>query len=74
GYKCVEAEPKLDKFLEDSLLNNFADVRIIHGMGAGALRNFVHNYLKNNPLAKGFAYEENDRQGKNYGVTVVKMR
>ncbi|HPK62140.1 MAG TPA: endonuclease MutS2, partial [Spirochaetota bacterium] len=56
GYKCVEAEPKLDKFLEDSLLNNFADVRIIHGMGAGALRNFVHNYLKNNPLAKGFAY------------------
>lgn len=74
GYKCEEAEPKLDKFLEESLLNNFAGVRIIHGMGTGALRNFIHNYLKNNPLAKGFAYEENDKQGKNYGVTVVKMR
>lgn len=74
GYKCEEAEPKLDKFLEESLLNNFAGVRIIHGMGTGALRNFIHNYLKNNPLAKGFAYEENDKHGKNYGVTVVKMR
>ena len=39
----------LDKFIEDALLSGFSTVRIIHGLGTGALRQAVHSYLKSHP-------------------------
>ncbi|WRK51771.1 Smr/MutS family protein [Coprobacillaceae bacterium CR2/5/TPMF4] len=36
----------VDKFLDNALVNNYSMVRIIHGMGTGALRNGVRQLLK----------------------------
>ena len=56
------------------MLNNYGELRIIHGMGTGALREFVAQYLKMNSLVVDFGYEKDAGGGLNYGVTEVKLR
>ena len=41
-----EALAIVDKYLDNAMLNKASSVRIIHGMGTGALRKAVHAYLK----------------------------
>ena len=41
-----EAHLKLDKYLDDAFMSGLLVVRIVHGKGAGILRNFVHRELK----------------------------
>ncbi len=45
GEHIDEGIAKLSKYLDDARLRNFKEVRIIHGMGSGALRQAVHEYL-----------------------------
>jgi DNA mismatch repair protein MutS2 len=74
GCRVDEAERKLDDFIEAGMLNNYSELRIIHGMGTGALREFVAQYLKMNSLVVDFGYEKETNGGLNYGVTEVKLR
>ena len=74
GCRVDEAERKLDDFIEAGMLNNYGELRIIHGMGTGALREFVAQYLKMNSLVVDFGYEKDAGGGLNYGVTEVKLR
>ena len=74
GCRVDEAERKLDDFIEAGMLNNYGELRIIHGMGTGALRDFVAQYLKMNSLVVDFGYEKETNGGLNYGVTEVKLR
>lgn len=74
GCRCDEAEKRLEKFIEQSIASNIYSIRIIHGMGTGALKNFIHNYLKSSPFIVSFDYEEDINKGKNYGVTVAKLK
>lgn len=48
GQRYEEAMLNVDKFLDNALVNNYSMVRIIHGMGTGALRNGVRQLLKKN--------------------------
>ena len=48
GQRYEEAMRNVDKFLDNALVNNYSMVRIIHGMGTGALRNGVRQLLKKN--------------------------
>ena len=41
GLRVREALPRLEVFLDHALLNNQSSVRIVHGMGTGALRRAV---------------------------------
>ncbi len=66
GKRVDEALDEVDKFLSDALLNNFSEVEIIHGVGAGVLSRAVSNYLKKHPRVKNFSKMEG-----NIGVTVV---
>ena len=45
GLRVDEALVTLGKYLDDVRIRNFKEVRIIHGMGTGALKNAVHSYL-----------------------------
>ena len=40
-----EALRKLEEFLDQAYLTNRAEVRVIHGIGSGALKKAVHDYL-----------------------------
>ena len=46
GMRVDEALSELDHYLDQCRLKSFKRVRVIHGMGSGALRRATHEYLK----------------------------
>ena len=72
GKMVDEAIAALDKYLDDAYLSHLSSVRIVHGKGTGALRNAVHNYLKNVSYVSSYRlaeYGEGDA-----GVTIVEFK
>lgn len=72
GKRTDESEDLLDKFLDEAYLSGFPRVRVIHGMGTGALRNFVHNFLKGHPHVSRYSLASQDQGGN--GATVVELK
>ena len=72
GFMGEEAWFVVDKYLDDARLANLDSVRLIHGKGTGALRQYLWRMLKKDPriceMRLG-AYGEGDS-----GVTVVKLK
>lgn len=56
GYHIDEGIDALDKYLDDARIKHFSQVRIIHGMGSGALARAVHEHLKKCDFVKEFHY------------------
>ena len=54
GMRYEEAMRVVDKFLDDALMLGYPSVRIIHGMGTGALKNGVSALLKKNKHVASF--------------------
>jgi DNA mismatch repair protein MutS2 len=46
---------RLDRYLDDAFRSGLPSVRIIHGHGAGILRQQVRGMLADHPLVKSFA-------------------
>ena len=69
GLRVDEALEKLDKYLDDALLANVPFVRIIHGVGTGALRNAVWDKLKRCRFVK--SYQHGTAQEGSTGATIV---
>ena len=67
-----EALAVVDKYLDNALLNKASSVRIIHGMGTGALRKAVHAYLKRNVNVESFRMGAQGEGG--LGATVVELK
>ncbi len=72
GKTTAEAEYDLDRFIDDAYIASLPRVRIIHGYGTGALKNYVHHFLKNHELIEKFAFAP-DNQGGN-GATIADMK
>jgi len=72
GHTTAEAEYELDRFIDEAYLASVPRVRIIHGFGTGALKNYVHHFLKNHDLVERFAFAP-DKQGGN-GATIAEMK
>ena len=72
GRTTVEAEYEIDRFLDESYMASLPRVRIIHGFGTGALKNFVHHFLKNHPHIKKFAFAPQDQGGQ--GATIAELK
>jgi DNA mismatch repair protein MutS2 len=69
GRNSDDAIAELDKYLDDAYMSHLNNVRVVHGKGAGILRQAVHNYLKGVPYVKSFKlgeFGEGDA-----GVTIV---
>ncbi|MCR4941693.1 MAG: endonuclease MutS2 [Campylobacter sp.] len=54
GLRADEAIEKLDKFISDSLVMGFDEVKVYHGIGTGKLSYAVKNFLKSHPSVKEF--------------------
>ena len=54
GHRVEEALDESDKFIDRSLMDGKAAVRLIHGFGTGALRKALREYLKTHPGVKSF--------------------
>jgi DNA mismatch repair protein MutS2 len=72
GMTFEEAEPVIDKYMDDARNSGLATVFIIHGKGTGALRKKVQEYLSRNSGVESFRLG-NWNEGSS-GVTVVSLK
>jgi len=71
GKRADEIDSELDSYLNDACLANFSQVRIIHGIGTGTVRQIVRDILASHPLVKSFRPGERKEGGD--GVTIVNL-
>jgi len=71
GMRAAEALRKLEEFLDQAYLTNRSEVRVVHGIGSGALKKAVQDYLSNSPYCAEFRQAEPHQGGA--GATVVQL-
>ncbi|MFO8143500.1 MAG: endonuclease MutS2 [Dehalococcoidales bacterium] len=71
GRRAGEVETELDTYLNDASLANLSEVRVVHGIGSGALRSIVRDCLASHPLVSNFRCGGQKEGGD--GVTVISL-
>jgi DNA mismatch repair protein MutS2 len=72
GKTTADAEYELDRFLDEAYMARNPQVRIIHGFGTGALKNYVHHFLKNSDLVQKFEFAPSNQGGN--GATIADLK
>ncbi len=72
GHTTSDAEYEIDRFLDEAYLASLPRVRIIHGFGTGALKNFVHHFLKSHPHVARYTFAPPDQGGQ--GATIAELK
>jgi len=72
GMRGDEALQAVTYFIDDAIIVNVEQVRILHGTGTGILRELIRKYLKTIPAVSSFADEHIQFGGA--GITVVKFK
>jgi DNA mismatch repair protein MutS2 len=72
GKRADEVEPELDAYLNDAFVSGLSQVRIIHGVGTGTVRQIVHDFIRGHPLVKSFGQAGSKDGGS--GATIVKLQ
>lgn len=72
GEKVADALPIVDKYLDSAILSRLYTVRIIHGVGSGALRSAIWDYLKKNKHVESYRIGGEGEGGT--GATVVTLK
>jgi DNA mismatch repair protein MutS2 len=71
GMRGDEALQAVTYFIDDAILANVSPVRILHGTGAGILRQLVRDYLSTVPGIR--RYRDEDVRFGGAGITVVEI-
>lgn len=72
GLTTADAEYELDRFIDEAYLSRTPRIRIIHGFGTGALKNFVHHFLKSSDLIAKYEFAPSSQGGN--GATIAEIR
>lgn len=72
GMRAEEAMVKVNAFLDEALLLGVDEVKIVHGKGAGVLREVVRNCTKDHSAIESVADEHADRGGA--GISIVRFK
>lgn len=72
GERYLEAQDKLDKYVDDLVLVGIKQATIIHGYGTGAIREMVQSYVKKSPHIASSRYGGENEGG--FGVTVITLK
>lgn len=72
GETVDDALILLDRYLDQAILSNRPEVRIVHGKGSGTLRRAVHDFLRDHPHVAGYTHPPENQGGQ--GVTVATIR
>ena len=70
GVRVADALDRLDSFLDKAVLAGLSSVRLVHGVGTGALRSALREHLTGHVHVGSFASEEGNRSD---GATVVEL-
>ncbi len=71
GETVDDALVMLDRYLDQALLSNLPEVRIVHGKGTGTLKRAVQEYLRQHPYVKSYQHPPEALGGG--GVTVARL-
>ena len=71
GKRFVEAEPLVERWLDDAALSGLAELRLIHGKGSGLLGRGLQQYLREHPAVASLRYGNADEGGG--GVTILTL-
>jgi DNA mismatch repair protein MutS2 len=72
GMTVDQAIDRVSRFLDDTLVTDLHEVRIVHGHGTGQLRKGIQKFLKEHPqVQKYYAAPENQGGG---GATIVELK
>jgi DNA mismatch repair protein MutS2 len=72
GATVDEAVDRVGRFLDDTLVTDLREVRIVHGFGTGQLRKGLHAFLKTHPLVEKFHQAPANQGGG--GATIVELK
>jgi DNA mismatch repair protein MutS2 len=72
GRTVAEATDAVDKFLDESYVSGFERVRIVHGVGLGALKRAVTELLSGHPHVAKFSPAAHGEGGQ--GATIVELK
>jgi DNA mismatch repair protein MutS2 len=72
GLTVDQAIDRVSRFLDDTLVTDLQEVRIVHGHGTGQLRKGLQAFLKTHPQVQKY-YPAPDNQGGG-GATIVELK
>ncbi len=72
GKRYTEAEPLVDRWIDDALLAGSSPIRLIHGKGTGALGRGLQAFLREHPAVASVRYGT-EEEGSS-GVTIIELR
>ncbi len=72
GQRAEETLSLIQKYIDDAILLNVFEVRILHGKGNGILRKLIREYLSSVKEVKSFTDESLESGG--HGITIVSFR
>lgn len=72
GMTVDQAIDRVSRFLDDTLVTDLHEVRIVHGHGTGQLRKGIQKFLKEHPQVQKY-YAAPDNQGGG-GATIVELK
>lgn len=71
GQRVEEAISKIQGFIDEAIMFEVAQLRILHGKGHGILKSTIRDYLRAEPMVRSFKDEHVDFGGA--GITVVNL-
>ncbi len=72
GQRFVDAEPVVDRWIDEAVLAGNSPLRLIHGKGTGMLGRGLQEHLRTHPAVKSFRYGHED-EGSG-GVTIIELQ
>jgi DNA mismatch repair protein MutS2 len=72
GNTVDEALSRLEKFLDEVMVSDIRELRIVHGYGTGQLRRAIQAFLKEHPLVARFDQAPQNQGGG--GATIVELK
>ncbi len=71
GQRVDEAIRKTQEFIDEAIMFEASQLRILHGKGHGILKELIRNYLRSEPMVRSYKDEHVDFGGA--GITVVNL-
>ena len=71
GQRGEEALQTIRAFIDDAIMLDYSELRILHGKGNGILKEMIRNYLKAEPVVISFRDEHVQFGGA--GITIVEL-
>ena len=71
GQRAEEALSNIQAFIDEAIMLNVHELRILHGKGNGILKEVIRNFLKADPAVRSFRDEHVQFGGS--GITIVEL-